>query len=312
MTDDTNLPGQNTARQAALVPGPNHPDYTPLRGQIAAALAKAQGAYPEIKKSSSVTITKRDGGSFSFKYAALDAILDAVRKPLSDNGLAITQVLDGANLITRLMHESGEYLEGTVPVPRGDDIKALGASITYLRRYSLQSMLGVAAEEDTDGPPSDGKPAAPSRLTATVDNRLRDTGRPTAPPQAPGPAPAAPVSGRPTPVAPVEPDEGGASADDPTPLGADSGSGNSTSPTDTPVGGDSPENETIPSADDGQYGLNYEEFTRMARERHILAGLVLTAARALWPDGEFKTKQDIEDLTDGDRWLLWSRLLLND
>jgi len=42
--------------------------------------------------------------------------------------------------------------KGSMPVPRGEDIKALGASITYLRRYSLQAMLGVAAEEDTDGP----------------------------------------------------------------------------------------------------------------------------------------------------------------
>lgn len=120
-------------------------------GALAAALAKAQAAFPVIGRDKEVTVQTKAGGSYKFKYAPLDTILAAVRKPLSDNGLAIVQLLDEDVLVTSLMHESGAILSGRTPIPASEGIQAYGSAITYLRRYAIQALLGIAAEEDDDG-----------------------------------------------------------------------------------------------------------------------------------------------------------------
>lgn len=122
-------------------------------GALAAALAKAQSSFPPISRDRKVTVETRTGGSYTFKYAPLDTIIAAVRGPLSDNGLALAQLLDGDDLVTMLMHKDGQTLTGRMPLPRtdGGTIQALGSAITYLRRYSIQAILGIAAEEDDDG-----------------------------------------------------------------------------------------------------------------------------------------------------------------
>jgi hypothetical protein len=115
---------------------------------LTAALAKAQAAFPTIVREKEV-----DSRSYKFKYAPLDVVLAAVRGPLSANGLAISQLLDGDDIVTLLLHEGGGRLEGRVPLPykSGDTIQALGSAITYMRRYAIQAILGIAAEEDDDG-----------------------------------------------------------------------------------------------------------------------------------------------------------------
>jgi hypothetical protein len=117
-------------------------------GPLAAALSKAQAAFPAILREKEVPTR-----SYTFKYAPLDVVLAAVREPLSKNGLAIAQILDGDDLVTLLLHEGGGRLEGRAPLPykNGDTIQALGSAITYMRRYALQAILGIAAEEDDDG-----------------------------------------------------------------------------------------------------------------------------------------------------------------
>ena len=130
-----------------------------IDGALAAALAKAQAAFPVISRDKEVTVTTKSGGSYKFKYAPLDSILNAVRTPLSSNGLAIVQLLDDGDLVTMLMHESGARLAGRVSLPSVEGVQALGSAITYLRRYSIQAILGIAAEEDDDGNHASGNAA---------------------------------------------------------------------------------------------------------------------------------------------------------
>jgi hypothetical protein len=145
-------------------------------GPIAAALAKAQSQFPTITRDKTVTVTTKAGGSYSFKYAPLDSILAAVRKPLSDNGLALVQLLDHESLVTMLIHESGASLSGRTALIQTSDIQALGSAITYLRRYAIQALLGIAAEEDDDGNRAAGNtvkanvaPSADGSLIGVVD-----------------------------------------------------------------------------------------------------------------------------------------------
>jgi hypothetical protein len=117
--------------------------------ELAEALAKAQAAFPSVAKK---------GKSHTGKYATLDDVLEAIRKPLSDNGLSFVQMptdgKSGVGLWTRLMHSSGQWLEEvfSMPAPGGrmNEAQAYGASLTYARRYALSAMLGIATEEDTD------------------------------------------------------------------------------------------------------------------------------------------------------------------
>jgi hypothetical protein len=142
---------------------PSTDERHPLNvGPLAAALAKAQAAFPTIERTREVRVVTRTGGNYTFRYAPLDTILAAVRGPLSSNGLAVTQLLDGPELVTVLLHESGATLTARSLLPHndGDTIQQLGSAITYLRRYALQAMLGIASEEDDDGNAAVGNKAA--------------------------------------------------------------------------------------------------------------------------------------------------------
>jgi len=93
---------------------------------------------------------------FKSKYATLDTIWEAIRKPLSENGLSVAQTMnlieDKSVLETTLYHTSGEWISGTQLVnPVKDDPQSLGSAISYARRYSLSALLGIVADEDDDG-----------------------------------------------------------------------------------------------------------------------------------------------------------------
>jgi hypothetical protein len=124
--------------------------------QLMAALAKAQGEFTVVSKSGkNPTLQKR--------YTTLDDIIGAIRGPLSSNGLSIIQPLScpGDNrylLETFLFHESGEWISCSAVLPpplpgnkATNALQMLGSVITYMRRYQLTALLGVNAEEDTDG-----------------------------------------------------------------------------------------------------------------------------------------------------------------
>ena len=132
---------------------------------LASALAAAQAEFPAILKTKTVRVQTKTGGSYTFDYAPLEAIIDAVRKPLSDHGLAIAQPLthlDGRPALrTILMHESGGSIEDVTPVLVSGTMQEQGSGITYMRRYTLTSMLGLASEDDDDGNHAAGHGATP-------------------------------------------------------------------------------------------------------------------------------------------------------
>lgn len=130
---------------------------------IAEALAKAQGEFTNPEKNRTVEVKTRTGGSYHFAYATLDQILEITRPILSKHGLSVVQVVEkdeGLTLTSRLLHGSGQWIESNLPLHvEGDGVQALGSAISYLRRYGIISLLGLAAEEDDDGNRSDGNQA---------------------------------------------------------------------------------------------------------------------------------------------------------
>lgn len=122
---------------------------------LATALSKAQGEITGALKDSANPF-------FKSKYADLASCWDACRVPLSKNGLSVVQgmqVSDGSlHLITRLLHNSGQWISSVTPVaPKDDSAQAMGSALTYARRYALTAMVGVAQVDD-DGNQASGRP----------------------------------------------------------------------------------------------------------------------------------------------------------
>lgn len=126
-----------------------------------AALAAAQGKMSNPTKNREVAV-KSDRGSYKFAYATLDSILDGIRKPLSDNGLAFTQTLekreDGMVMCLRLFHSGGGLVSTCMPLDSARIVKMqeMGSLMTFARRYQIASFFGLAAEEDDDANSADG------------------------------------------------------------------------------------------------------------------------------------------------------------
>ena len=125
-------------------------------GKLAGALAKAQGMFGTVSKTKSVQVRMKSGGTYSYKYADLGDIIAATRKPLAENGLAVTQhvMFEGrtARITTMLFHSSGECMSFVLDMDVNEKgPQALGSAITYGRRYTLSSLLNIASEDDEDG-----------------------------------------------------------------------------------------------------------------------------------------------------------------
>jgi hypothetical protein len=125
-------------------------------GELFTALAKAQGA---------MSSAPREGKNphFRSRYSTLEAVVEASREPLAENGLSITQfptnaAADDISVTTLLGHSSGQWLASTLRVkPLVYNAQGIGSVITYLRRYARLSILGIAPEDD-DGEAAVGRP----------------------------------------------------------------------------------------------------------------------------------------------------------
>lgn len=127
-----------------------------------AALAAAQAEFLPIAKNRKVVI-KGDRSSYEFRYADLEAINAATRPALSKHGIAVYQSIEGDYLVCVLAHSSGARVSSAVSIPDASaqrDPKQFGGLLTYLRRYLVTGILGVAADDDLD---VDGQPAGESQ-----------------------------------------------------------------------------------------------------------------------------------------------------
>jgi hypothetical protein len=140
---------------------------------IAEALAAAQAELTDPSKDSI-------NPHFKSKYADLATILKTVRPVLSKHGIAIVQTTGitdagGVVLITALMWR-GESIVGRYPVaPVKADPQGYGSAMTYARRYALQAIVGVAADDDDDGNAASAPKASTPRIdeTGALIERIR-------------------------------------------------------------------------------------------------------------------------------------------
>lgn len=124
-----------------------------------AALASAQ---TEVENATKGSINPH----FKSRYADLAEVLNTVRPVFGKHGLAIIQSVqtDGrvVSVTTTLGHKEGGFVSSTTAcLAAKEDAQGIGAAATYLRRYGLAAMCGVAQEDD-DGNAASGRPAKSS------------------------------------------------------------------------------------------------------------------------------------------------------
>jgi hypothetical protein len=118
--------------------------------RLNAALARAQANFAPITRSS-----VGQAGTRKYKYADLGAVIRATMPPLAAEQLSLRQPIrhrDGRMwVVTELHHSSGQYItDDGLPLSMNLKPQDLGSELTYMRRYGVCSMLGVASEEDDD------------------------------------------------------------------------------------------------------------------------------------------------------------------
>lgn len=128
-------------------------------GQLAGALAAAQATMGHAHKDAK-------NPHYKSSYASLAAVIEAIREPLSKQGIAFVSLAstDGltVSVETRLMHKSGEWLSSTATAAvRDASPQVVGSAQTYLRRYGLQAICGLAADDDDGEATRSSKPSVP-------------------------------------------------------------------------------------------------------------------------------------------------------
>jgi hypothetical protein len=109
-----------------------------------------------LKAQTAITFAAKDATNphFKSKYADLESVIDAVKKSLNDNGIMFIQSFSPSesgklSLTTRLMHESGEWIEDTLNMPlQKNDAQGYGSAATYSRRYALAAITGLYQADD--------------------------------------------------------------------------------------------------------------------------------------------------------------------
>jgi len=191
------LTGQTPGARVAATPTPVlHSSDTVV--DIITALCAAQSAFGVVAKDRTANVEMRGGGSYKYSYATLASVIAAVRPALNAQGIALVQ---SANILntersvllqvdTRFLHTSGQWIGSVLRLPLGDATpQGMGSLLTYLRRYGLSALAGVASEDDDDGQLAQ---PAPTRETTPRERERQRREAKAAAPETPAPTEAPP------------------------------------------------------------------------------------------------------------------------
>lgn len=133
---------------------------------IAIAMCEVQASMESASKSS-------DNPFFNSKYADLSEVLRCIKGVLPSKKLSFMQMpsFDGGvvSVETIVMHESGEWISSISgsPLPKSNP-QGVGDAITYLRRYSLAAIFGLAQQDDDGNSNSEQPTSKPKKKEEVV------------------------------------------------------------------------------------------------------------------------------------------------
>lgn len=121
-----------------------------------------------------------DNPFYKSKYADLSSILEAIKEPLKESGLALTHypINSDQGFILRsvlIEVESGENMVAEFPI-FGSKPQEVWSSITYARRYNTVALLDIPTEDD-DGNGSNESERTKARIVETPTGEKRQYAR---------------------------------------------------------------------------------------------------------------------------------------
>ena len=119
----------------------------------------------EAKKEIGKATKNATNPHFKNKYVDINALIETVETILLNKGLVLLQPIENGKVYTRIVDaESKEMIESYIDLPIGGTPQAMGSAITYFRRYTLQSLLSMQAQDD------DGQLASQPQRKESIDN----------------------------------------------------------------------------------------------------------------------------------------------
>jgi len=86
---------------------------------------------------------------YKSKYFDINSLIDALKPHLQKHGLLLIQPIEGGTVNSRIIDiETGDHYESSMELPNISDPQKMGSAVTYYRRYTLQSLLALQAEDD--------------------------------------------------------------------------------------------------------------------------------------------------------------------
>jgi hypothetical protein len=109
---------------------------------------------------------------FKSKYFDINGLLKHVEPLLDDNGLLLLQPIVDGNVYSQIIDvESGDKVDSSMTMQELTDPQKMGSMITYYRRYTLQSLLGLQAEDDDGNAASKAKKSTPSKPWINLNDK---------------------------------------------------------------------------------------------------------------------------------------------
>jgi hypothetical protein len=156
---------------------------SPQIDKLAPALLKAQTEMSNAVKDSKNPF-------FKSKYADLNSIREASHPSLNSNGIMVLQPMvqkEGKSFVrTMLMHSSGQFIGSDTEVvcAKVNDPQAYGSAVSYARRYGLQALISLGAE-DNDAEAAMGRPVTKETAsTSTTPSQTSSFRKPKSKPAA--------------------------------------------------------------------------------------------------------------------------------
>jgi hypothetical protein len=130
-----------------------------------------------FKITSTMDKMKKDSTNpfFNSKYFDVNQLIEAVRPALIAEDLLLLQPIENGAVGTRIVDvDSGDSVEAFIPLPDLSDPQKIGSAVTYYRRYTLQSLMGVEAMDDDANYASHGSKKPQAKNTKSNDDKLND------------------------------------------------------------------------------------------------------------------------------------------
>lgn len=127
----------------------------------------------EVKSEIGTLVKKSNNPFFKSKYLDLNDLLSAVEPLLHKHGLVLLQPIKDGQVFS-IIHDtdSNEQVESGIYLPQLNDPQKLGSAVTYFRRYTLQSLLSLQAEDDDGNKASRPEPKAKPQLDDVTFTKL--------------------------------------------------------------------------------------------------------------------------------------------